>query len=98
VTFKVLVDDKFHYMDESKGYEHGVFSTWDEAVAACKRIVDEDLARPYKPGLSSEESFETYVRFGEYPFIVGEPSGQRFSARDYARAPSAIVAGAAPAN
>ena len=93
VTFKVLVDDNFHYMDESERYSRGAFSTWAEAVAECKRIVDEELAHMYKPGMSSEELFQTYAFFGEDPFIVGAGAGDIFSARDYAHARSAEITG-----
>jgi hypothetical protein len=71
------VDDNFHYMDESKRYEHGVFATWDEAVAACKRIVDDDLARTYKPGMSSEELFGSYVRLAKtLSSSASQPAGR----------------------
>jgi hypothetical protein len=38
-----MVDDNFHYMDDEDRYELGIFSTIEEAIAACKRIVDADL-------------------------------------------------------
>jgi hypothetical protein len=53
--YKVIVDDNFHYMDESERYEHGVFATAEEAIAACKRIVDEDLGNihSHNPGVAA---------------------------------------------
>ena len=44
-SYKVLVDDNFDYMDQDKRHEHGVFPTAEEAIAACKRIVDLNLDR-----------------------------------------------------
>jgi len=85
--FRVLVDDNFHYQDESERYELGTFATLDEAVAACRRIVDEDLAAQLKPGMTAEELYRLYTMFDRDPFIVvpgGEPAVQ-FSAWDYAR-------------
>jgi hypothetical protein len=41
--YKIMVDDNFHYMDDEDRYELGIFSTIEEAIAACKRIVDADL-------------------------------------------------------
>jgi hypothetical protein len=41
--YRVMVDDNFHYMDEDERFEHGSFPTAEEAIAACKRIVDEIL-------------------------------------------------------
>src|SRR5205823_728119 len=42
--YKVMVDDNFHYMEEDERDEFGTFSTIEEAVASCKRIVDDDLS------------------------------------------------------
>lgn len=41
--YKVLVDDNFHFMDESERYEAGVFSTVEEAITKCKSMIDADL-------------------------------------------------------
>jgi hypothetical protein len=65
-----MVHDNFHYMDEDERYEHGVFSTADEAVAACKHIVDQSLKDLCKPGITEQELFEAYTMFGDDPFVV----------------------------
>jgi hypothetical protein len=80
----VYVDDNSHYMDESERYMLGEFENRDAAVTACKRIVDEDLAR-WASGRTAEELFELYVKFGEDPWIAGDDADRDFSARDYAR-------------
>jgi hypothetical protein len=83
-----MVDDNFHYMDESERYEHGIFPTAAEAVAACKRIVDENLANAFRPGATEQELYEAYTTFGEDPFILPVASTDdavHFSAWDYAR-------------
>ena len=41
--FTVLVDDYFHYKDESERYELGEFEDLATAVAACRRIADDYL-------------------------------------------------------
>lgn len=43
--YKVLIDDNFHYQDEDERVAHGAFGTREEALAACRRIVDEFLGR-----------------------------------------------------
>ena len=48
-SYKVLINDNAHYMDESERADHGVFANADEAVAACKKIVDDDLNAMWKP-------------------------------------------------
>lgn len=86
MSFKVVVADNFHYMDESEHYEHETFPTLELAVEASKLIVDEYLASAYKPGMSASELYDSYVSFGEDPFIVSpDVKGVLFSAWTYAR-------------
>jgi hypothetical protein len=93
--YKVMVDDNFHFMDEDERYEHGVFATAEEAVAACKHIVDTDLNELMKPGMTASELYDAYTQFGRDPFIVCvKPDDERvrFSAWDYAEERSGGVA------
>lgn len=88
MPFKVMVDDNYHYMDESERYEHGEFRTLSEAIAASRRIVDEYLLSVFQPGMPTDQLLTSYLMFGEDPFIVStDPAhhGVLFSARDYAR-------------
>ena len=55
MAYKVLVDDNYHYMDESKRYELGEFHSYEEAVAASKRIVDEYLLTSHRPGMTAQQ-------------------------------------------
>ena len=87
-TYKVMVDDNFHFMDESERYEHGTFNTLEEAVAAGRRIVDEDLISSYKPGVTATELYELYCSFGRDPYVLsvgGRAKSNKFRARSYAR-------------
>jgi hypothetical protein len=84
MKYRVLVDDNYHYMDESERYEHGEFDTLEEAVVACKRIVDEFLTANYKPGMSAGELEELYKMFGEDPWVAGGGPEVKFSAWTYA--------------
>jgi hypothetical protein len=68
--YKVLIDDNFHFMDKEHRYEHGVFGTADEAVAACKRIVDNELTYMLKPGMTADALYDQWVMFGEDPFVM----------------------------
>ncbi len=49
--YTVMVDDNFHYMDEEHRYAIGEFSTFEKAVVACKKIVDEELRDMMKQGV-----------------------------------------------
>ncbi len=60
--YKVLVDDNFHFMEEDERYQHGVFPTAEEAIAVCQRIVDSDLDKLLKPGMTASELYEHCVR------------------------------------
>ena len=51
----------------------GEFATHDEAIAACRRMIDDFLAREHKAGMNAALLFGRYQRFGESPFIFGEP-------------------------
>jgi hypothetical protein len=92
--YKVMVDDNFHYMDEGERYQFGVFPTVEEAIAACKSIVDEDLTWALTPGMTASELYESYIQFGSDPFIVPIIPGDervKFSAWGYAKEQSEIV-------
>jgi hypothetical protein len=92
--YKVMVDDNFDYMDEDKRYEHGVFLTAEEAISACKRIVDSNLDGFVKPGMTASELYDTYTSFGDDPFIVClKPDDEpvHFSAWKYAEERSLVV-------
>ena len=94
--YRVLIDDNFHYMDESERVAHGLFGTAEEAVAACKGIVDEFLAGAFIPGMSPEALYEQYVSFGDDPFVVPvNPNGApvAFCAWQYARERCEAMAG-----
>jgi hypothetical protein len=86
-TYKVMIDDNFHYMEEDERRELGTYLSFEEALAACRDVVDAWLAANYKPGMSSAELIEQYKSFGDDPFIValpGAPAEAKFSAWDYA--------------
>jgi hypothetical protein len=86
--YKVQVNDNAHYMDESERTDHGVFANANEAVAACKEIVDDDLNAMWKPGMTAKELYRLYVGFGPDPFVVPlDPKDPEveFSAWTYAK-------------
>jgi hypothetical protein len=88
-SYRVLINDNAHYMDESERADHGVvFADADEAVAACKEIVDDELNTMWKPGTTAAALYRLYVSFGPDPFVVAvnpkDPSVE-FSAWTYAK-------------
>lgn len=83
--YVVFVDDNFHYQDESERYKLGEFKTCEEAIKACKKIVDEFIERGYVKGISYKDLYGGYHFFGEDPFIISDDKKCRFSAWDYAK-------------
>lgn len=85
--FQLKIYDNFHYMDEDETYVTGNFDTYDDALAAAKKIVDDFLYKELLAGRPLAELYETYVSYGEDPDILGDtPEGiERFSAWTYAR-------------
>jgi hypothetical protein len=84
----VLVDDNYHYMDESERYERGVYVTAEAAVAVCKAIVESSLRDQLAPGLSAAQLYWRYENFGADPFIVATGDDEdtvKFSAWSYAK-------------
>ena len=67
----IYVDDNFHYMDESERYEAGKFATKEEALAVCKKIVDDYLLSAFEPGMSKKNLYESYLCFGDDPWFHG---------------------------
>ena len=84
-SYQVIVNDNFHYMDESERYRLAVFDSCPEAIAICKRLVDEYLLSAYKPGMTAAQLWTSYSTFGEDPYIFTTGEQCPFSAWDYAR-------------
>jgi hypothetical protein len=84
-AYKVIADDNFHHMDEEERYEVGVYSSCAEAIAVCKKVVDDFLLPAHKPGMTAEELWSLYTAFGDDAFIVSTDRRCRFSGWEYAR-------------
>jgi len=84
MTYQVIIDDNFHYMDPEHQRVGPRFATLEEAVAYCRRVVDEFLIENYRFGMPSYELLTQYLLYGEDPFVRGGEGGVPFSARDYA--------------
>jgi len=90
--YRVMVDDNFHYQDADERWEYGVFATPREALAACRRVVDESLLHEYNQGgVTAERLFDRYTSFGDEPFVVATGKKIDFSARTYAQARSTAL-------
>ena len=90
MSYRVLVDDNYHYMDESERWTLGEYATYAEALAACKRLVDNCLTEAYVSGMPAQKLYFYYTMFGDDPFIVersdSPDTSPGFSAWTYAKA------------
>jgi hypothetical protein len=96
--YRVMVDDNFHYGDADERREHGTYETLEDALAACRGIVDRSLAEEYRAGISAEALYDRYVSFGDDPFIVafdGVDDKAAFSAWSYAKERCRTICGPA---
>jgi hypothetical protein len=92
----VLVDDNFHYMNADERRQAGVYETVDKALAVCRRIVDRSVKQMYRRGMSAKDLYESYVTFGEDPFIQVldvEDDRAEFSAWNYAKERCQAISG-----
>lgn len=85
-VYTVLVDDNFHYMDADERYEHGSYSSLEEALQEAKMMVNRFLEGAYEPDMTADELFEKYTCFGLDPFIQSNTEDKfTFSAWGYAK-------------
>jgi len=87
-TFTVFVDDNFDYMDEDERSVAGEFSSYEDAVAACKNIVERSLqhALSQKGPMTADQLYSHYTDFGDDPFVRPVPPDEtEFSAWSYAK-------------
>ena len=61
MSYTVLVDDNFHYMDADERYTHGEFESLDAAIIACKEIVDDYLRSALEPGMPAGKLYLSFV-------------------------------------
>jgi len=86
--YKVLVDDNFHYQSPDERRDAGTYESREQALAACRAIVDRSLKEEHRPGISAAALLDRYTSFGEDPFIEvldGADEAATFSAWVYAK-------------
>jgi hypothetical protein len=96
--YRVMVDDNFHFMDESERTTAGDFDTLEAAHECCRKIVEESLDHLRQQGMTAEELREAWGHFGDDPFVRVPPGGppSTFSACDYAKRRASEMCGISP--
>jgi hypothetical protein len=86
--YKVMIDDNFHYMEGDERTASRTFATAEQALEACRSLVDRSLMHEYEQGgVTAESLYDRYTDFGDDPFVValdGAPE-VKFSAWSYAK-------------
>lgn len=91
MTYVVMVDDHFNYMDPEERYRSGEFALAEAAIARCRKLVDDDLVAALKgkeDTMTAAELWDDYTSFGKDPFVVATAGEDavHFSAWTYAQA------------
>ena len=68
-------------MDEDERFFYGEFSTSTQAIVTCQKIVDANIKSVTESMTDPDKAYESYVRFGDDPWIEGAV----FSAFEYAK-------------
>ncbi len=69
-SYKVFVDDNFHYMDSNYRTVAGTFDSLEEAIRTCKHITIRSVMDQFEPGISAARMKEKYIAFGKDPYII----------------------------
>jgi hypothetical protein len=94
---QVLVMDNYCPPDESATVVARSFDSLDEAIAYCKRVVDEFLQATFKPGMSADRLWKHYTTFGKNPEVWGASNDKTiFVGWDYAKRRCEVLAARAP--
>ena len=80
-TYKVWIDDNFHFMNEDERGFHGEFDTPTQAIVACQKIVDANIESITENETDPDKAYESYTCFADDPWI----EGVEFSAFEYAK-------------
>lgn len=91
--YTVFVDENSHYQDESERYRLGEFESYEDALAAAKKVVNDYLDSAYQEGMSAQSLLSSYKMYGEDPFIVPDKDDDKFSAWTYAEHRCQILCG-----
>ena len=70
--YRVMIDDNFHYMDESYRVCAGTFQHYEDALVQAKEITLKSVLK--HKGASAAETYDNYKDFGDDPFI--QPFGE----------------------
>jgi hypothetical protein len=68
--YTVMTDPNDPTYDDNPPSEVGIYPTADEAILACKTVIDEFLEVYVEECTTAAELYDMYVKFGADPYIV----------------------------
>jgi hypothetical protein len=68
--YTVMAEPNDPTYDDNPDYDVGVYANADEAVFACKAVIDDFLDEYVGKCTTPEELYDMYVKFGADPYIV----------------------------
>lgn len=85
MKYQIILHENGRYMDDEGRYDGPAFASQEEAIAAAKAMVDDDLRSLKQPEMAADELFSSYTMFGVEPQIVSAGGDVNFSAWAYAK-------------
>jgi hypothetical protein len=86
--YRVVVDDNYHYMDEDSRWVKGEYTTFEEALAVARKMV-EDFFHDRNRRHTAKQLYDAFTMMGDDPWIesfggAAQPP-EKFSAWAYAK-------------
>ena len=88
MSYRVSAAENSHYMDEDERRLVGVYEDIEQALAACRYVIDRSLRELHDEQMRPDELFRLWSVMGEDAWVVPVDEGlpmPDFSGRDYAR-------------
>lgn len=86
MKFHLRIFENDHHWDEASSHDHGIYETYEDAVIAAKKIVEEFFVGECYSGRTVGDLMASFAMYGEEPVVFpDEPkNGIRFSPHNYA--------------
>ena len=88
MSYRVNAADNTRYMDEAEWRTVGIYEGLEEALGACRYIIDRSLRDLYEGDMQAAQLFRLWGMMGEDAWVVpltGAEPKPDFSGQDYAR-------------
>jgi len=86
MKFHLKIFDNNHHWDEASSFDHGNYETYEDAIIAAKKIIEEFFVGECYSGRTVGDLMASFAMYGEEPVVLPDepPNGKNFSPRNYA--------------